>query len=88
MVKRFGMSQPKPTTVTAYRIRYSAKVFIVEDNDGNHRETSESSALYYEATACRNNGYMARKNLPSSRTRRKNGSFPLTGSRCWNCISV
>jgi hypothetical protein len=44
--------------------------------------------FHYEATACRNSGYTARKNLPSSRTRRNSGSFPLTGSRCWNSISV
>ena len=44
--------------------------------------------FHHEATACRNSGYTARKNLPSSRTRRNSGSFPLTGSRCWNSISV
>jgi hypothetical protein len=42
----------------------------------------------HAATACRNRGYTARKNLPSSRTRRNRGNFPLTGSRCWNSISV
>ena len=36
----------------------------------------------HEATACRKIGYTARKNLPSSPTRRNSGSFPLTGSRC------
>jgi len=44
--------------------------------------------FHHEATACWNSGYTARKNLPSSRTRRNSGSFPLTGSRCWNSISV
>ena len=39
-------------------------------------------------TACRNNGYTARMNFPNSRSRRKNGSFPLTGSKWENCISV
>src|SRR5205807_9705075 len=44
--------------------------------------------FHHEATACRNSGSTARKNLPSSRTRRYSCSFPLTGSRCWNSISV
>src|SRR6266567_2187482 len=44
--------------------------------------------FHHEATACRKSGYTARKNLPSCRTRRNSGSFPLTGSRCWNSISV
>src|SRR6266567_2681654 len=39
-----------------------------------------SSVSFHEAAACQNMGYTARKNLPSSRTRRNSGS--LVGSRC------